>query len=676
MTKNPKGTHATSVASKATKVRDTLASGTEPLDSANKAKNGYNYNIGGPGQLSDETAAINQPILEDEPHRSASLGLSPMKIPHYPEQPSCDSIMNWVTAGQGFPMTDYQLLAANKIQTGDHQQRPPLEPESGRTELSEALEVDQQRKKLLRKLEGTKRVINLSATGLKYRAQRVRTQDLVSQISPGTLAISAIRTVRDLEAVEHEMLENGLKVLLFPLNNYVNKRKYRSLDDSKPWFSRITQAIASRARPFWLQPSVFEAVAHDRKNINSDRVETTFEKWMTTGEEDKPNSVGKTLSFGKDATGALKLTTRPHFYPHDLVLEKGATQSRRSVNLSESHPSTTQKGTRNSFITAEQVEEFQLEYPGASHLIFISPQNEAYKTIRRAEHRIQFDDPNYDRKIQQCKADAFQYEIREGDRILTQLDEYRGLLKNSRFYQGTLDHWLPTIENATPEGTAFTYIGTQDDSLSTATSGTHCCDPTKPYVLRISAFNKIDLLTTATPDTSLGVKLIGGFDAACRATEESIIKQILGPIQQTLVTSEDPEWLGNKVRTNAQVEDQETQVTLPVALSVDIGSATRPRMTQLDPEKLVGWNREPRTRFGNEANLLRLQSEVLNRTVANLSVSLGNSVDCCEVLQLVASQVNRALLARLDNLDRAEKNERSRPAVWTPIRLETDHVHN
>ena len=676
MAENPEGTDETSSASKAMKVIDTSASGTEPLDSAVKAKNEDNYNISGPGQFLVETA-INQPTLEDGPHRSASLGLSPMKIPHYPEQTSRDSILDWVTVGRSLPMTDYQLLAVNKIQTGDHQQRPPLEPESGRTELSEALEIDQQRKKLLRKLEGTKRVINLSATGLEYRAQQVRTQDLVSQISPGTLAISAIRTVRDLEAVEHEMLENGLKVLLFPLNNYVNKRKYRSLDDSKPWVSRITQAIASRARPFWLQPSVFEAVANDRKNIDSDRVETTFEKWMTTGEEDKPNSVGKTLNFSKDATGALKLTTRAHFYPHELVLEKGATQSRRTVNSSESHPSTTQKGTRNGFITAKQVEEFQLEYPGASHLIFISPQNEAYKTIRRAEHRIQFDDPNYDRKIQQCKAEAFQYEVREGDRILTQLDEYRGLLKNSRFYQGTLDHWLPTMENATPEGTAFTYIGAQEDNLSAATSGTHCCDPTKPYVIRISAFNKIDLLTTATPDTPLGVKLIGGFDAVCRATEESMVRQILGPIQKTLITSEDPEWLGNKVRTTAQIDGQFTRVTLPVAVSVDIGSATRPRMTKLDPEKLVGWNRQPRTRFGNEANLLRLQSEILNRTVANLSVSLGNnSVHCCESLQLAASQVNRALLARLDNLDRVEKIEPSRPEVWTPIRLETDHVHN
>ena len=598
----------------------------------------------------------------------------------------------------------YQFCATHKMRVRDNSQGTEWNAEPAELDLGGVLNTVA-RELAIGWVEGSPRIMN----GTNRRLQKTRNQDLLSKITPGTLAWTAIRSIRELEEVEYEVQNNGLRALIFPVNNALNDHlKLDRLDENVKEPNRVAKrkqilsdcmmnAVASQARPFWLDTGLFDEL----KTLREDRARaeastatvnlkdhrpacpinvkptTLTEQWVTTEQKQSPQSVGRFIACVGTQSCGYSISVDGSYFPKDLILQQVMKISKRPANSAQEHHSYAAPKTRKGFTTTEDIEQRQLDQPGHSHLIFIAPHDDSWEKSSEARYKIQHrEGKNYRRKVQQCELAHLHREIDLGDQLLSELNEFRGELAKTSFYQGTMDEWRTVIEQATPEGTSQTYTASAHAFISGPSTGVHDFYKRNTYVLRISPFNRIDILTADSAGVTMSPMLIGGFDKICREKEKEHMEEILGPVQEEFVTAECPDWLGPKVKSACPTERTRTEVTIPMALRVDEGIHGKPVMNSLEPSQLPGWTTHPRSISGNEANLLRLQLSILERTVNNLSVQFDSaSPHCFENLRLGSQQAAQAAARTLGRLDQLEAQhgalldkDADLPTIWVPAR--------
>lgn len=646
--------------------------------------------------------------------RSTKPSTTPTKAVIY----DSSTLVNWIWPNLDNSLSDatdrYQNCAIEKMRAKRRNQRRVWEAKPA--ELADlASMLTGSKDEAIKMIEGSPRIIARSheqtpdgTTDAEFRPQIARNLDMISQIEYGSRAWTEIRTIRELEQVEREVEENSLRALMFPMcqaaNNYYGDRPKeaftaeieRETTRKTLMSQQMMTAVASQARPFYLSSELFRELhkirqerilaedataAIDPKQRPPCEIDvnptTKTERWMTT--EDAPGalrSVGQFIRCQDSPSGGYEIFLDGKFFPKSLITFKGMEISTRPVNSSQEHHNYAAPKTRKGFTTHADVEERQLAEPGNSHLVFISPHDLDWEISHEAKFKIQQRQKNYKSRFQQCEVAHLQREIRLGDRILAELNEFRGELAHTSFYQGTLDEWRSVIEQATPVGPGLTYVASTHSHISAPTKGIHGFYRGNTYAVRISPFNRVDILTTESSEVTLSPMLLGGFDKICWEKEREHMEAILGPVQPQMVTADQSGWLGSVVRSNSDLRRPHTEVTIETALQVDEGQWRKSVMSPLVPEQINGWVQRPSCP-GNESNLIRLQLEILQRTVSNLSVSLhSDAPQCMETLRLLSRQTIKAAATTLKRLDRMEEEEYVQgpskedvPRIWVPARI-------
>ena len=262
-------------------------------------------------------------------NRSTKPSTTPTLKPttHEMGERSGDTITrNWILpddASEGTVTTrKYQFCATHKMRVRDRSQGIEWNAEPAELDLGGVISTVA-REQAIGWVEGSPRIMN----GPDRRLQKTRNRDLLSSITPGTLAWTAIRSIRDLEAVEYAVKHNGLRALIFPVNNALNDHlKLDRLNEDVKEPNRVTKrkqiladcmmtAVASQARPFWLDTGLFDelrTLREDRARAEAstatvnlkDRPEcpidvkptTLTEQWVTTEQKQPPQSVGKFIA--------------------------------------------------------------------------------------------------------------------------------------------------------------------------------------------------------------------------------------------------------------------------------------------------------------------------------------------------------------------------------------------